>query len=112
MKKITLNDVISAVNGSFRGDQALLTREITDVSIDSRTITENALFVAIKGEQKIYVQVCWEMASNEETAQREYAPLLKISDQYRKVVISLDEIRFPNNNGIEHLFPWELSAIL
>jgi len=52
------------------------------------------------------------MASNEETAQREYAPLLKISDQYRKVVISLDEIRFPNNNGIEHIFPWELSAIL
>lgn len=74
--------------------------------------TSEVDFVAIKGEQKIYVQVCWEMASNEETAQREYAPLLKISDQYRKVVISLDEIRFPNNNGIEHLFPWELSAIL
>ncbi len=69
-------------------------------------------FVGIKGEQKIYVQVCWEMAGEEETAKREYAPLLKIADQYRKVVISLDEIRFPNNNGIEHLFPWEFCAIL
>ena len=52
------------------------------------------------------------MASDEETAKREYAPLLKIADQYRKVVVTLDEIRFPNNNGIEHLFPWELSDIL
>lgn len=69
-------------------------------------------FVGIKGEQKIYVQVCWEMAGDEETAKREYAPLLKIADQYRKVVVTLDEIRFPNNNGIEHLFPWEFSAIL
>lgn len=69
-------------------------------------------FVALKGEQKIYVQVCWEMAGNEETAQREYAPLLKISDQYRKVLVTLDEIRFPNNNGIEHIFPWELQDIL
>ena len=69
-------------------------------------------FVGIKGEQKIYVQVCWEMAGDEETAKREYAPLLKIADQYRKVVVTLDEIRFPNNNGIEHLFPWEFCAIL
>lgn len=69
-------------------------------------------FVGIKGEQKIYVQVCWKMAGDEETAKREYAPLLKIADQYRKVVVTLDEIRFPNNNGIEHLFPWEFCAIL
>jgi len=69
-------------------------------------------FVALKGEQKIYVQVCWEMAGNEETAQREYAPLLKISDQYRKVLVTLDEIRFPNNNGVEHIFPWEFPNVL
>ena len=69
-------------------------------------------FVGIKGEQKLYVQVCWEMAGDEQTAKREYAPLLKIADQYRKVVVTLDEIRFPNNNGIEHLFPWEFSAVL
>lgn len=65
-------------------------------------------FVAIRGEQKLYVQVCWQMAENEETAKREYAPLLNIKDQFRKVVVSLDEVRFANNSGIEHLFPWEL----
>ena len=66
-------------------------------------------FVAIRGDQKLYVQVCWQMAGDENTAQREYAPLLNIKDQYRKVIVSLDEIRFPNNNGVEHLFPWELT---
>ena len=67
-------------------------------------------FVAIQGDQKLYVQVCWQMASDEQTAKREYAPLLNIKDQFRKVVVSLDEIRFSNNNGVEHLFPWELAT--
>jgi len=49
MKKITLREIITAVDGSFSGDDALLNREIADVSIDSRTIAQNALFVAIKG---------------------------------------------------------------
>lgn len=65
-------------------------------------------FVAIKGDQKLYVQVCWKMLDDEETAKREYAPLLNIKDQYRKVIVSLDEMRMPNNNGVEHVFPWEL----
>ena len=65
-------------------------------------------FVAIQGDKKLYVQVCWQMASDEQIAKREYAPLLNIKDQFRKVVVSLDEVRFPNNNGVEHLFPWEL----
>ena len=68
-------------------------------------------FVAIRGDRKLYVQVCWQMAGDENTAMREYAPLLNIKDQYRKVIISLDEVRFPNNNGVEHLFPWELDKI-
>lgn len=51
MKSITLQQVINAVNGTFMGDPALLEREITDVSIDSRTIKNNALFVAIKGDR-------------------------------------------------------------
>jgi predicted AAA+ superfamily ATPase len=65
-------------------------------------------FVAMRGENKLYVQVSWQMAGDEQTALREYAPLLNIKDQFRKVVVTLDEVRFPNNNGVEHLFPWEL----
>lgn len=67
-------------------------------------------FVAIRSDYKLYVQVCWQMAGDEDTAMREYAPLLGINDQYRKVVVSLDEVRFPNNNGVEHLFPWEIKV--
>ena len=68
-------------------------------------------FVAIRGDRKLYVQVCWQMSGDENTAMREYAPLLNIKDQYRKVIISLDEVRFPNNDGVEHLFPWEIDKI-
>ena len=68
-------------------------------------------FVAIRGDRKLYVQVCWQMAGDENTAMREYAPLLNIKDQYRKVIVSLDEVRFPNNNGVEHMFPWEVDKI-
>lgn len=65
-------------------------------------------FVALRKDQKLYIQVSWQMAGNEQTAMREYAPLLNIKDQFRKVIITLDDVRFPNNNGVEHLFPWEL----
>ena len=67
-------------------------------------------FVALRNEQKIYLQVSWQMSS-QETAEREYAPLLAIHDQYRKYVVSLDEMRLPNNNGVEHVFPWELGKM-
>ena len=65
-------------------------------------------FVALREDQKLYIQVSWQMAGDEQTAMREYAPLLNIKDQFRKVIITLDDVRFPNNNGVEHLFPWEL----
>lgn len=48
------------------------------------------------------------MGNDENTAQREYAPLLNIKDQCRKVIVSLDEIIFSNNDCVEHLFPWEI----
>ena len=68
-------------------------------------------FVALRGDRKIYVQVCWQMGEPA-TAEREYAPLLTIADQYPKYVVTLDEMRFPINNGIEHLFPWELANVI
>ena len=68
-------------------------------------------FVALRGEQKIYLQVCWQMSSSE-TAEREYSPLLAIHDQYRKYIVSLDEIRLSNNEGVEHIYPWELKNII
>lgn len=69
-------------------------------------------FVAMRSDEKVYFQVSWQIASNEETAQREYAPLLALNDHFRKYVVTLDDYRFPSNNGIEHIFPWEINNIL
>ena len=68
-------------------------------------------FVTTMSDEKVYFQVSWQIASNRETAQREYAPLLALNDHYRKILVTLDDYRFPSNNGIEHLFPWEINSI-
>lgn len=51
MKSFTLQDVLNAVKGTFAGDPALLNETVKSVSIDSRTIEQGALFVAIKGDR-------------------------------------------------------------
>jgi len=38
--------------------------------------------------------------------------LLKLKDNHKKIVISLDDIRFDNKDGIIHLRPWELNKYL
>lgn len=69
-------------------------------------------FVAIKQDKKLYFQVSWQVLADEKTMQREYAPLTKRNDQYNKYLVTLDEMKLPNNNGVEHLFPWELDTVL
>lgn len=63
-------------------------------------------FVAIKGDSRIYVQSCLTLSSPE-TAEREYAPLLKIGDNFPKYIVSLDDYRIPSIKGIEQVKPWE-----
>jgi predicted AAA+ superfamily ATPase len=58
-------------------------------------------FVLEKGKDKIYLQVTYLLAS-EQTIEREFQPLLKLTDNYRKVVLSMDSILQPRK-GIEHL---------
>ncbi len=64
-------------------------------------------FVAIKGDERIYVQAALQLDSLT-TIEREYASLRAIADNYRKVVVSMDRYRQPSNEGIENLWPWEL----
>ncbi len=62
-------------------------------------------FVAEKGDRKIYVQVSYTLV-NEETINREYAPLHQINDNYEKYVVSMDEVNLPSLNGIKNISVW------
>jgi len=62
-------------------------------------------FVAIKGDRKIYVQVAYLLA-DEQTVEREYAPLEIIPDNYKKMLVTMDDVRFPSRNGIIHKQIW------
>ena len=68
-------------------------------------------FVAKKGDRLIYVQSSYLLA-DEQTIRREYAPLEAIHDNYEKVVVSLDDVSLPSNNGIRHLQAWRLGELL
>ena len=57
-------------------------------------------FVAYKGKERIYVQVCYLLASPE-TVEREFGNLERIIDNYPKYVISGDLPDF-SRNGIRH----------
>jgi len=64
-------------------------------------------FVAQKPEKTLYVQVSY-LLSSQKVIEREFGNLLRIKDNHEKIVISLDETRFSDYNGVKHLHPWEL----
>jgi len=58
-------------------------------------------FAAEKRGEKIYVQVSYLLAS-EQVKEREFSALLAIKDNYRKYVVSMDELDF-SHLGIKHM---------
>lgn len=64
-------------------------------------------FIATKMDDKLYVQVTESMIS-EDTRQRELAPLQKISDNYEKIVLSMDTGMDSSYEGIKsiNLIDW------
>ena len=62
-------------------------------------------FVALKDDKILYVQTTYLMV-DETTIEREYAPLESLTDNYEKIVVSLDDVRFPQKNGIKHAQIW------
>jgi len=59
-------------------------------------------FVATKGGQTLYIQVCY-LLSSQEVIDREFGNLLEIKDNYPKYVVSMDEFAPKNIQGVEHL---------
>ena len=57
-------------------------------------------FIAEKKGDKLYIQVCYILAS-EETIEREFGVYKKIPDNYPKYVVSLDEFDM-SRDGIKH----------
>jgi predicted AAA+ superfamily ATPase len=68
-------------------------------------------FVAKKADKVVYLQSAYLMV-DEETIQREYASLHAIKDNYEKIVVSLDDVQFPQNKGIKHIQAWNLFGLL
>ena len=51
MTPMTVSEITAACGGILRGDRALFAREVTSVTIDSRTACPGALYVPILGER-------------------------------------------------------------
>lgn len=64
-------------------------------------------FVAQKPEKTMYVQVCY-ILNEAKTIEREFGNLLLIKDNHEKIVVSLDDFKFSDYEGIRHIRPWEL----
>lgn len=59
-------------------------------------------FIAEKQGEKIYAQVAYKLES-EQTAAREFAPLLSVKDQYPKYVVTMDEFWKESVEGVRHI---------
>lgn len=60
--------------------------------------TKEVDFVAVKRDERIYVQVCRRLP---EESDREISNLLEIKDHYPKYVVTLDELAGGNVNGVK-----------
>ena len=68
-------------------------------------------FIATKADEKLYIQVTESML-NEDVRKRELAPLQKIRDNYRKLILSLDPGLENSFDGIEsqNIIDWLLET--
>ena len=59
-------------------------------------------FLARKSGETLYVQIAY-LLSNQQIIGRKFGNLLKLKDNFRKIVVSMDEFAQGNVKGIEHL---------
>jgi predicted AAA+ superfamily ATPase len=58
-------------------------------------------FVAERNGETVYIQAAY-IISDETVIEREFGNMLKINDNWRKIVVSMDEYTLKNFKGIEH----------
>lgn len=63
-------------------------------------------FVAKKGDEILYVQASY-LLLDAKAIEREYSPLEAITDNYEKIVVSIDETQLALKNGIKHEQIWK-----
>ncbi|NLJ82547.1 MAG: ATP-binding protein, partial [Bacteroidales bacterium] len=59
-------------------------------------------FVCERGGEKLYVQVTY-LLHDKKTIEREFGNMLKINDNYPKIVVSMDEFSGNTYEGIEYM---------
>ncbi len=114
---LTIYDKYYLVDHGIR--QALFKNNQRDIGLVLENIVYNALskrgyditigrigdseidFICEKFGEKLYVQVCYLLAS-QETIDREFNNLKKVDDMFPKLVLSMDEFDF-SRDGIKHL---------
>ena len=74
-------------------DYSITIGKIDDLEID---------FIASKGNEKIYIQVCTQLTNNK-VIEREYRSLEMVKDSFPKYVLSLDQGFETSRNGIKWL---------
>ena len=77
-----------------------LRRKGYDVYI-GKNETKEIDFIAIKRDEKVYVQVCRNLP---EDSNREVGNLLEIRDNYPKYVVTLDELSTGNTEGVKIIY--------
>lgn len=65
-------------------------------------------FVALKNDEVLYIQTTYLLA-DKSIIDREYLPLELIPDNYEKIVLSLDDIKFQQRKGIKHKQIWKFN---
>lgn len=66
--------------------------------VDSREVD----FIGERRNEKVYVQVSYTAMGSPDTMSREFGPLLAVSDNYPKYVVTMDDFWTDNVEGVKH----------
>jgi predicted AAA+ superfamily ATPase len=101
----------NAICGYYAKDRGKLLKNLVynhllfmgyDVKIGSLTSLEID-FVCERANERAYVQVALQLGE-QATIEREFGNLLKINDNYPKIVVTTDQFKVDSHAGIRHMY--------